>query len=184
MTAMATSRLTTSVMRLMMHLLRQMLTTLLITMKQSREKMNKMRIARGFFRGTTDGTLDEGGSDKDGEPSSSLPGRRCLKRGRFDHLSFECPNGGGKCKPSLPSRGVARQAMNRGKAAKGLSYEGGGLKRNSGSSTDDVHEAHTGRPGDLPDEFGLQLSRGHVRRGAGLIRRPSGCWCYDAGGRR
>jgi hypothetical protein len=41
---------------------------MLITMKQSREKLNRMRIARGFFKGKIDGTIEESG---EGQPSSS-----------------------------------------------------------------------------------------------------------------
>ncbi len=63
--------------------------------------MNKMRSARGFFRGTIDGASEETGGDKGGKPFLPfLPrssegggkgkdkGRHCFKCGRFDHLAF------------------------------------------------------------------------------------------------
>jgi hypothetical protein len=53
-------------------------------------------------------------------------GRCCFKRGRFDHLAFECPTGGKGGKSSAPATGTARMAMNRGKAAQVW-------KRNSGA---------------------------------------------------
>ena len=112
---------------------------MLISMKQSRDKMNKMRIARGFFKGKFDGMIEE----ESGEPNGgkSFPskgskgkgsskgsggkkgGRRCFKCGRFDHIVADCPSGKAG-KPSTTTNGsspIARQARQGGE---GLQLQG------------------------------------------------------------
>ena len=67
----------------------------LVTLRESRERMNKMRTARGFFKGNIEGMLDEstaaGGKPKKGK-GKGKEGKRCGNCGRMDHATADCPN--------------------------------------------------------------------------------------------
>ena len=74
----------------------------LVTMRQSRDTMNRLRSARGFFKGKIDGVLEEssGPSMQKGKGKGKTKGKgkgrgrpvaRCKNCGRTDHDSADCP---------------------------------------------------------------------------------------------
>ena len=119
----------------------------LVTMKQSRDYMNKVRTARGFFKGKIEGVLDES-TAAGGQPTGSKgkpKGRgktnskgkstnKCDNCGRYDHSTADCPRGSGssgigKGKTAPPTMRPTK-GKKRGRAAMG--YGGGGFKRKFG----------------------------------------------------
>ena len=73
----------------------------LVTMRQSRDTMNRLRSARGFFKGKIDGVLEEsnGPSTQTGKGKGKIKGKgkgrnrpvvRCKNCGRTDHDSADC----------------------------------------------------------------------------------------------
>ncbi|CAK0806782.1 unnamed protein product [Prorocentrum cordatum] len=98
----------------------------LVTLRESRLKMNKLRAARGFFKGRIDGVVDEsaaaGGKAAGRSFSKGNPGKgkdkgkskdkRCTNCGRMDHDTANCPTGG--------STGKTGKSKGRGKGPKGV----------------------------------------------------------------
>ncbi|CAK0827876.1 unnamed protein product, partial [Prorocentrum cordatum] len=99
----------------------------LVTLRESRLKMNKIQAARGFFKGRIDGVVDEsaaaggkaagkggkGGKGKDGGKGKSKD-KRCTNCGRMDHAAPDCPT-------PRPPRPAGKGFKGRGKTSKAQS---------------------------------------------------------------
>ncbi|CAK0847357.1 unnamed protein product [Prorocentrum cordatum] len=99
----------------------------LVTLRESRLKMNKIRAARGFFKGRIDGVVDEsaaaggkaagkgskGGKGKDGGKGKSKD-KRCANCGKMDHATPDCPT-------PRPARPAGKGFKGRGKTSKAQS---------------------------------------------------------------
>ena len=92
----------------------------LVTMRQSRDTMNRLRSARGFLKGKIDGVLEEssGPSMQTGKGKGKTKGKgkgrgrpvvRCKNCGRTDHDSADCPQmqvDGGSSSSSIAPRSL------------------------------------------------------------------------------
>ncbi|CAK0798713.1 unnamed protein product [Prorocentrum cordatum] len=99
----------------------------LVTLRESRLKMNKIRAARGFFEERIDGVVDEsaaadgkaagkggkGGEGKDGGKGKAKD-KRCTNCGRMDHAAPDCPT-------SRPPRPAGKGFKGRGTTSKAQS---------------------------------------------------------------
>ncbi|CAK0808101.1 unnamed protein product [Prorocentrum cordatum] len=99
----------------------------LVTLRESRLKINKIRAARGFFKGRIDGKVHEsaaaggeaagkgskGGKGKDGGKGKSKD-KRCTNCGRMDHATPDCPT-------PRPPRPAGKGFKGRGKTSKAQS---------------------------------------------------------------
>ena len=75
----------------------------LVALRESRQKMNKLRAARGFFKGRIDGVVDESaaaggksagkGFKGKGKDKNKSKEKRCTNCGRMDHDTPNCPTG-------------------------------------------------------------------------------------------
>ncbi|CAK0825490.1 unnamed protein product [Prorocentrum cordatum] len=96
----------------------------LVTLRESRFKMNKIRAARGFFKGKIDGVVDEsaaaggkaagkgskgGGKGKDKGKSKD---KKCGNCGRMDHATQDCTT------PRASGRPASKGFKGRGKTSK------------------------------------------------------------------
>ena len=90
----------------------------LVTLRESRHKMNKLRAARGFFKGRIDGVVDESaaaggksagkGFKGKGKDKNKSKEKRCTNCGRMDHDTPNCPTGNQRPTKGKFSRGKGK----------------------------------------------------------------------------